>query len=468
MTQISEPAPVGPGTLIGSVRLKRLLGQGGMGSVWIGDHASLETEVAVKFMSAEIATKPEAVARFKREATAAAQLKSPHVVQVLDHGVTPYGVPFIVMELLEGEDVGKRVGRLGQLPVVEVCAIVTQACKALGKAHARGIVHRDIKPDNIFLVDSEGELFVKLLDFGIAKRAEDAALHMTGTGTMVGTPYFMSPEQVMSAKDADYRADLWSLAVVAYNALTGRVPFFAETLGALCVAIHSGYHAPVTRDRPELPAALDSWFHRALARDPAARFASAKQMAEEFARASGVAIAPTASLGGAGSSAPLGERLTAAITTPGFGTPSPTPLSPAPNTLFGAIVTHPGTPKSHKRLAIVTLLGGALAALAGAVLLLNARIGPAPVDSEPHAVSAPDVQPAPPMSTGAVATTPPPAPSPPARATPELVSSAVSPQPKSARTKPAKGKASAVAAPSAPVPSIPTSTPPRKGKDYGF
>jgi eukaryotic-like serine/threonine-protein kinase len=460
MTQLSEPAPVGPGTVIGSnVRLKRLLGQGGMGSVWVGEHAALETEVAVKFMSAEIATQPEAVARFKREASAAAQLKSPHVVQVFDHGVTPHGVPFIVMELLEGEDVGKRVGRLGQLPVAEVATIVTQACKALGKAHARGIVHRDIKPDNIFLVDSEGEMFVKLLDFGIAKRVEDAALHMTGTGTMVGTPYFMSPEQVMSAKDADHRADLWSLAVVAYNALTGRVPFFAETLGALCVAIHSGYHAPVTRDRLDLPAALDGWFHRALARDPAARFASAKQMAQEFARAAGVPTQETASMGGAGS-APLGAGFTAAITTPGFGTPSPMPVSAAPNTLFGAIVTHPGTAKSHKHLAILTVVSVTLATVVGGALLLRARTGPLPVDSGGHAESAPVA----PLVSGeaapkrAASAHLPPVPPPSASIATDQV------RPRSATPRRAKTKP--VAAASAQV--LPPPVPPKKGKDYGF
>jgi eukaryotic-like serine/threonine-protein kinase len=460
MTQLSEPAPVGPGTVIGSnVRLKRLIGQGGMGSVWVGEHAALETEVAVKFMSAEIATKPEAVARFKREATAAAQLKSPHVVQVFDHGVTPHGMPFIVMELLEGEDVGKRVGRLGHLPVAEVATIVTQACKALGKAHARGIVHRDIKPDNIFLVDSEGEMFVKLLDFGIAKRVEDAALHMTGTGTMVGTPYFMSPEQVMSAKDADYRADLWSLAVVAYNALTGRIPFFAETLGALCVAIHSGYHAPVTRDRPDLPAALDGWFRRALARDPAARFASARQMAQEFARAAGVPIQETASMGGVGAAAPLGAGFTAAITTPGFGTPSPMPVSAAPNTLLGATVTHPGTAKSHKLLAISTVAGVILAAVVGGALL------PLPVDSGGHAVSAPAANPVPLVSAETAAKTPSSEPLPSERVpTASAVSANEPPRPKSLPARPAKTKPAA----SASAPIKPPPIPPKKGKDYGF
>jgi serine/threonine-protein kinase len=466
MTQDATTA-IGPGTLIGNnVRLKRLLGQGGMGSVWVAEHEGLQTEVAVKFISAEIVEKPEAVARFKREATAAAQLRSPHVVQVFDHGVTPQG------------DVGKRVGRFGRLPVLEVNTIVTQACKALGKAHARGIVHRDIKPDNIYLVDSEGEIFVKLLDFGIAKRAEDSALNMTNTGTMVGTPYFMSPEQVMSAKDADFRSDLWSLAVVAYNALSGRVPFFAETLGALCIAIHSGKHEPVTLGRPELPKALDAWFQRALARDPAARFASAKEMAVEFARAADLAIAPTASMSGS-KAAPLAAGLTAAINTPGFGTtPSPMPTPAAPNTLLGATVTHAGTAKSHKLVAFISLVGVMVVlVVALGAFLMRARAGPgaaagssiasAPVSGEtappPRAEAAPPTT-APTASPAITVSTVQPASS--ARSERQAVTEPV--RRKSASTQPAKAKPPAKATASAAASTKQAPATSKKGKDYGF
>jgi eukaryotic-like serine/threonine-protein kinase len=276
------------GALVGSnVRLRRLLGQGGMGSVWVADHLGLQTEVAVKFISADLAKHGEAMARFQREASAAAQLRSPHVVQVFDHGITPAGLPYIVMELLDGEDLAKRVERVPGLPVSEVVLIVTQVCKALGKAHGLGVIHRDIKPENIFLIDSDGEHFVKVLDFGIAKREKDAGLGMTGTGTMVGTPHYMSPEQVLSSKGVDLRSDLWSVAVVAYNALTGALPFTAETLGALCVAISNGTFPPPSRLRPALPPTFDDWFLKALHRDPDARFASARELSESFAQAAG-------------------------------------------------------------------------------------------------------------------------------------------------------------------------------------
>src|SRR5262249_44988052 len=157
-----------------------------------------------------------------------AQIKSPHVAQVFDHGVTADGAPYIVMELLDGEDLKQRVRRLGPLPPAEVARIISQAASALGRAHRLGIVHRDIKPDNLVSLDIEGELFVKVLDFGVAKGALGGNLAMTSTGSVVGTPMYMSPEQILSAKHVDFRADLWALSVVAYFALTGHTPFAGE------------------------------------------------------------------------------------------------------------------------------------------------------------------------------------------------------------------------------------------------
>ena len=234
------------GMTVANVRLSKLLGQGGMGSVWIADHLTLHTEVAVKFMAAEIAKDGPAVARFTREATAAAQIKSPHVVQIFDHGVTSDGIPYIVMEKLEGDDLGKRLAQVVALPIPDAIKIVVQVCKALSRAHALGIVHRDIKPENIFLTDSDGETFVKVLDFGIAKKTMETSMVMTSTGAMVGTPYYMSPEQVLGAKGLDGRSDIWSLGVVAYHAITGQLPFTSETLGALCVAIDRCKFAPAS------------------------------------------------------------------------------------------------------------------------------------------------------------------------------------------------------------------------------
>jgi serine/threonine protein kinase len=270
-----------------TLRLNKLLGQGGMGSVWLAEHLALQTQVAVKFLSPEMASSPDAIERFKREATAAAQIRSPHVVQTLDHGITTNGVPFIVLELLEGEELGARMEREPRLPLGLVAQVVSQACKALSKAHSLSIVHRDIKPENIYLVDVDGEPFVKVLDFGIAKRTDGASLKMTSTNAMIGTPYYMSPEQAFSSKDVDGRTDLWALAVVAYYALVGDVPFQGETVGAICIAIDRATYTPVTRLRPELPATLDDWFARAFARKIDKRFASAREMADAFLVAAG-------------------------------------------------------------------------------------------------------------------------------------------------------------------------------------
>jgi serine/threonine-protein kinase len=285
-----------PGTFVTpNICLVRQLGEGGMGSVWIADHRSLHTRVAVKFIAAELVrAEPAVVERFAREAELAAQIKSPHVVQTFDHGVMHDGRPYIVMELLEGESLRARLERNGTLSVEEQRTVVNQTCKALGKAHRLGILHRDIKPDNLFLTPDEDELFLlKVLDFGIAKQTGlPQVSKMTSTGSMVGTPQYMSPEQVLSGSSLDFRTDLWAVAVVAYHGLTGDVPFQGETLGSLCVAIANGRFVPPSARRPGVPASVDRWFERALSVDRERRFASAKELAQSFS----LAISPNATL----------------------------------------------------------------------------------------------------------------------------------------------------------------------------
>jgi serine/threonine protein kinase len=268
----------------GAVRLVQKLGEGGMGSVWVADHLALRTQVAVKFLAPHMAQDVGAAARFRREATAAARVKSPHIVQIFDHGMSEDFGPYIVMELLDGETVSAFVSRQGQLSPRVTAEIIGQLCKALGKAHQLGIVHRDIKPDNVFLIDSAREIFVKVLDFGIAKSLNDE-LHMTSTGTMMGTPHYMSPEQMLSSKHVDFRADLWAVAVLAYHCVTGSVPFDGETFGAIAIAISHGSFAPPHQLRGVGSPALDAWFVRALAREPQDRFQSAVELAEAFALA---------------------------------------------------------------------------------------------------------------------------------------------------------------------------------------
>jgi serine/threonine-protein kinase len=262
-----------------------------MGSVWIADHASLGTTVCVKFMSEHALADARTVARFNDEAQAAARIRSPHVVQVFDHGVTD-GMPYIVMELLEGEDLRTRLARKARLDPAETLTIARQMATAVDKAHAAGVIHRDIKPANVFLLEVGGQTFVKLLDFGIAKLAidplrapPDEGAARTENAAVFGTPHYMSPEQAESAGAVTKGADLWSLAVVVYRCLTGALPFDAPTLFGLCTRIHDATFEPATTLRPELPGAVDAWFARALARDEAARFPSAADMLQGLAAA---------------------------------------------------------------------------------------------------------------------------------------------------------------------------------------
>jgi len=279
------PPTIVPGLqLTPTLRLVSELGRGGMGCVWVADHLTLRSRVAVKFLAAHATGKPEAVARFSIEATAAARIRSPHVVQVFDHGLAE-GVPYIVMELLEGEDLAQRLKRERRIAPAETVVLVRQICKALERAHPIGIVHRDIKPGNVFLVAGMGETYVKVLDFGLAKHEGGAMSAMTGSGTVFGTPHYVSPEQAESSREATPQSDLWSVAVVAYECLTGRRPFDGHNLMSLCIALHEVRYVPATKVCPGLPAALDAWFARAFQHEPQRRFASAGEMARALEQA---------------------------------------------------------------------------------------------------------------------------------------------------------------------------------------
>jgi eukaryotic-like serine/threonine-protein kinase len=277
--ELTAGTPVTP-----QIRLLRRHRRGGMGSVWIAEHLALRTEVVVKFMSDDLAADPAALARFSREAAAAAQVKSPHVVQVLDHGITPDGQPFIVMELLEGKDLAHFL-RDRTLTPAETAHIVEHLARALTRAHERGILHRDIKPANIFLCDvGAPNPFVKLIDFGIAKGLPGMG-EVTSTGDTVGTPQYMSPEQLQGERDIDLRADLWSVGVVAFRCLTGATPFEGDSIASVALKVVMSQLPRPTSVRPDLPQALDVWFAQACARDRAQRFKSAREMADALWRA---------------------------------------------------------------------------------------------------------------------------------------------------------------------------------------
>jgi serine/threonine-protein kinase len=266
------------------LKLVRPLGAGGMGSVWIAEHAVLGP-VAIKVLASKYEGDFEATERFWREARATSRIRSEHVVRVLDCASLDDGRPYIVMELLEGEDLERyltrRIAEGGPLGLDETLRVVEHVADALAAAHRIGVVHRDVKPENVFVSREDGTLFATLLDFGIAKES-DSSVRVTSTGATMGTPHYMSPEQLMSAREVDERCDLWGLAVVAYQCLTGRVPFDGETFGSICLSIHKGELVPPSDVLPGLPRAIDAWFARALARDIGSRWGDAVAMRDAF------------------------------------------------------------------------------------------------------------------------------------------------------------------------------------------
>ena len=404
--------------LTSSLRLVRPLGAGGMGRVWIAEHTGLRTQVVVKFISEALASDPEARARFSREAAAASLVKSPHVVHMIDYGVLPTGA-FIAMELLEGHDLRQRMEVGGTLPPQHVASLVSQVAKALSRAHERGVVHRDIKPDNIFLSDGGGgEAFIKVLDFGVAKVDDPAQLSHTRTGAALGTPYYMSPEQMLGSKAIDYRSDLWSLGVVALEAMTGKHPFDGETVGALAMAICNKPLPVPSKIDSTLPPNLDAWFARACGRELEDRFASAKELADAFEVAVGGRDAiPYA----AATSMRLGHAPTERQSDRGLIEPNP-PISPAAASLPVAasstlgVVSESGPKIQSQRRRAPVVIGAAVgvAAIAG-VVAMNASKGqtasaPGVTASGPlitHAASLPGPSQEPDAAQQAPASTPP-------------------------------------------------------------
>ncbi len=272
--------------LAGKFRLLEPLGAGGMGSVWRAEHLTLDATVAVKILDPHLARREVSRRRFLREAKAAAKLRSPHVVQILDQGHED-GVAFICMELLEGESLAQRI-RHGKLSSEQTATVMTHIGRAVARAHEIGIVHRDLKPANVFLVDNDGEHVAKVLDFGIAKRSieslddADTASVQTAEGAVLGTPHYMSPEQFASSDKVDWRTDLWAMGVIAFECLCGRRPFPGDSIADVVMNV-CRRDPPVPSTRSLVPRGFDQWFAKATARQPDARFESARQMVDELA-----------------------------------------------------------------------------------------------------------------------------------------------------------------------------------------
>jgi serine/threonine protein kinase len=272
---------VSTGRIVGSKYcLLYELGRGGMGSVWAAEHLALRSQVAVKLIEPALAARAEIVQRFEREARAAASLRGPNVVQIFDFGVDD-GSPYLVMELLEGESLGERLARRPRLPPEHIAAVMEQIGRAMTRAHSAGFMHRDLKPDNVFLVEDSDGFIVKVLDFGIAKSIvpppEESGTHLTDTGAFIGTPHYMSPEQAEGRADAS--SDLWSMAVIAFECVTGRLPFAGDSLPALLRSICYDPIVPPSAVA-SVPPGFDAWFLGAVTRDPTLRPRTAKELVD--------------------------------------------------------------------------------------------------------------------------------------------------------------------------------------------
>jgi len=255
-----------------------------MGEVWQAEHVTLKSQVAIKFINPELAASGNGLQRFLREAQACAALKSSHIVQVFDFGVD-HEVPYIAMELLKGENLGERLQREHMLTPAATGMILTHVARAMSHAHEVGIVHRDLKPDNVFIVREHGAEIAKVVDFGVAKVTGGGLDSTTGggtkTGAILGTPFYVSPEQARGNKAVDFRSDLWALGVIVYECLTGQRPFESDGLGDLLLQICGDPHRPPSTVA-NVPQHFDHWMDRALQKSPDQRFATAQQMAEAF------------------------------------------------------------------------------------------------------------------------------------------------------------------------------------------
>jgi serine/threonine protein kinase len=263
-------------------RVERIIGSGGMGVVVAAHHVNLDQRVAIKLLRSEAAWNADATSRFAREAKAAVKIKSEHVAQVLDVGTLRDGTPFIVMEYLEGIDLAAWLKKHGPLPVEQAVEFILQACVAIADAHALGIVHRDLKPANLFCVRrSDGRSIIKVLDFGISKMpgtGESGAV--TRTSAMLGSPLYMSPEQMRSSRDVDARADVWSMGVILFELLAGRPAFPGEKLTEVVLKVTGEPPPSLRRLRPEVPGGLEAIVVKCLEKDRARRFQDVAALAQ--------------------------------------------------------------------------------------------------------------------------------------------------------------------------------------------
>jgi tRNA A-37 threonylcarbamoyl transferase component Bud32 len=365
--------------LAGKYRVDRVLGVGGMGVVVAAHHLHLDERVAIKFLLPETLTNADAVMRFAREARAAVKIKSEHVARVTDVGTLETGAPYMVMEYLEGEDLGNWLLSKGSLSLEQAVDFLLQACEAIAEAHSIGIIHRDLKPANLFVARLPGGVqSVKVLDFGISKLTGMSASGAQGTDTktsiMMGSPLYMSPEQMQSSKDVDTRADLWALGVILYELLTGVSPYVADSMPELILKIVSKPPDPLRIRRPDVPEALEAVLLRCLERDRNRRYQTVGELA--------FALAPF----GTRKARHSVERITQVMTAAGMSTSAPElpAVSMVPPSAVGAATSGAfgGSVPGPKRTSATVMIGAVAVGVAalgvGAMVAMRVLGGPAP------------------------------------------------------------------------------------------
>jgi serine/threonine protein kinase len=400
MVSHTDPGGVREGDILaGKYRIERVLGQGAMGVVVAAHHLELDARVAIKFLLPSTLGLPKVVARFAREARAAVKIKSEHVARVIDVGKLENGAPYIVMEYLEGEDLGAWVQTRGRLPVAQAVLFVLQACEAVAAAHAIGIVHRDLKPSNLFVIRlADGSLSVKVLDFGISKLASrnptDASI--TSAAALLGTPLYMPPEQMRSARDVDARSDIWALGALLHHLLAGEPPFSGSSLTEVMASVLDGEPRSLRASLPDAPAELEAVIAKCLQKRRGQRYANVGALAKAllpFApargrlsveRIEGILRASEADATERSSPAPRGREGAAANTTRLSWAGTDARALPL-------VDRHSATRRSPTPLRLLVLAGAGLAAMVGIGWLVLGRLatGPekrvAPVTSRPAA-----------------------------------------------------------------------------------
>jgi eukaryotic-like serine/threonine-protein kinase len=388
--------------LAGKYRVERILGIGGMGVVVAAHHLQLDEKVALKFLLPQSLADTDAVARFLREARAAVKIKNEHVARVIDVGTLPNGAPYMVMEYLDGGDLAAWLKQRGPLPIEQAVEFVLQACVAVADAHALGIVHRDLKPANLFCVRrSDGQLSIKVLDFGISKLASIAgagpSLAMTKTASMMGSPLYMSPEQMRSSKDVDAQTDIWALGVILFELISGRPPFQGDSITELAIKINNEAAPPIQSVRPDVPGELQTIVSKCLEKDRRRRYRNVAELAlalVPFApkRAQGTVDRISGIIHASGLS-------TSTLTAPPFGQPSNTRLSTGTLPAMGRTTAGSYAHKPARGKAVAGgLLAGAvlLVAIVFSILAWRRRSAPDEMAQTPAAVSSsvPSQQPA--------------------------------------------------------------------------